>query len=191
MTLHRSGPAGCWRPTLALTDWESGQPVWKQIFKADEHILKHEAHLGHVFTWSLSDSTLNSKTYLQIKYTWRTKYSWKNIAVIVYFKHTLPTKRFLQQLNRISWRVYSMSMYTWSKVSILRVSKWCTDRHLPTKGQETLELPTKKVSLHCEGTRYLKTLMIMSHFDLLMLQILPHLYPKGISKFLLKFCSQS
>lgn len=71
-----------------------------------------------------------------------------------------------------------MSMYTWSKVSILRVSKLHTDRHLPTKGQETLELTTKKVSLHCEGTRYLKALMIMSHFDFLMLQILPPPLPK-------------
>lgn len=69
-------------------------------------------------------------------------------------------------------------MYTWSQVSILRVNKLHTDGHLPTKGQDTLELPTKKVSLHCEGTRNLKAWMIVSCFDLLMLQILSPPLPK-------------
>lgn len=38
-----------------------------------------------------------------------------------------------------------MPTYTWSKVSILRVSERHTDGHLPSRGQGTLELPNKKV----------------------------------------------
>lgn len=60
--------------------------------------------------------------------------------------------------------------------TILRVSKLHTDEHLPSKGQETRSY-LQTVSLHCEGTRDLKT-WIMAYFDSLMLQILSPPLPK-------------
>lgn len=49
---------------------------------------------------------------------------------------------------------------------------------MPSKGQGTPELPTQKVSFHCEGTRGLQAWMRMFPFRLLILQILPPPLPK-------------
>ena len=72
-----------------------------------------------------------------------------------------------------------MSTYTWTKVSILRVRKLHTDKTLSNQRSGNSGITYKKTfSLHCEETRNLKAWMIMSHFALLMLQILSPPLPK-------------